>query len=40
MAQDLNPGGAVGNAGNATAEKGRQVVDHQAAVSSLRPQPR
>jgi creatinine amidohydrolase len=32
MAQDLNPGGAVGNAANATAEKGRQVVDHQAAA--------
>lgn len=32
MAQDLNPGGAVGNAALATAEKGRLVVDHQAAA--------
>jgi creatinine amidohydrolase len=29
-AQDLNPKGTVGNAGAATAEKGRAVVDHQA----------
>ena len=29
-AQDLNPHGAVGNAAAATAEKGKQVVDHQA----------
>jgi len=29
-AQDLNPHGVVGNAGAATAEKGRAVVDHQA----------
>ena len=31
-AQDLNPAGTVGNAGVATAEKGRAVVDHQAAA--------
>ena len=31
-AQDLNPGGTVGNAAAATAEKGRAVVDHQAAA--------
>jgi creatinine amidohydrolase len=30
-AQDLNPEGAVGNAAAATAEKGRAVVNHQAA---------
>jgi len=29
--QDLNPLGAMGNAANATAEKGRLVVEHQAA---------
>ena len=31
-AQDLNPKGALGNASLATAEKGRAVVDHQAAA--------
>jgi creatinine amidohydrolase len=31
-AQDLNPAGAVGNAARATAEKGKIVVDHQAAA--------
>ena len=31
-AQDLNPEGTVGNAALATAEKGRAVVDHQAAA--------
>ncbi len=31
-AQDLNPKGAVGNASLATAEKGRAVIDHQAAA--------
>ena len=31
-AQDLNPAGTVGNAAIATAEKGRAVVDHQAAA--------
>ena len=31
-AQDLNPAGTVGNASLATAEKGRAVVDHQAAA--------
>jgi creatinine amidohydrolase len=31
-AQDLNVKGAVGNAVNATSEKGRAVVDHQAAA--------
>jgi creatinine amidohydrolase len=29
-AQDLNPRGAVGNAGVASAEKGRAAIDHQA----------
>ncbi len=29
--QDLNPKGAVGNAANASAEKGRKSVDHAAA---------
>ncbi len=29
-AQDLNPRGAVGNAGDATAEKGKAVIEHQA----------
>lgn len=31
-AQDLNPAGTVGNASLATAEKGKAVVDHQAAA--------
>ncbi len=31
-AQDLNPDGTVGNAAAATAEKGKAVVDHQAAA--------
>jgi creatinine amidohydrolase len=31
-AQDLNPAGTVGNARIATAEKGKAVVDHQAAA--------
>ena len=31
-AQDLNTAGTVGNAGIATAEKGKAVVDHQAAA--------
>ena len=31
-AQDLNPHGTVGNAALATAEKGKAVVDHQAAA--------
>ncbi len=31
-AQDLNPAGTVGNAAIATAEKGKAVVDHQAAA--------
>lgn len=31
-AQDLNPAGTVGNAAAGTAEKGRAVVDHQAAA--------
>jgi creatinine amidohydrolase len=31
-AQDLNPKGAVGNATRATAERGRQMVDFQAAA--------
>jgi creatinine amidohydrolase len=31
-AQDLNPFGALGNAAAATAEKGRLVVEHQAAA--------
>lgn len=31
-AQDLNPAGVVGNAAAATAEKGRAVLDHQAAA--------
>jgi creatinine amidohydrolase len=31
-AQDLNPAGTVGNAALASAEKGRAVVDHQAAA--------
>ncbi|WP_421725812.1 creatininase family protein [Bauldia sp.] len=31
-AQDLNPHGTVGNAAAATAEKGKAVVDHQAAA--------
>ena len=30
MAKDLNPTGALGNAANATAEKGRQSLDHAA----------
>lgn len=30
-AQDLNPDGAVGDASNATADKGRQSIDHAAA---------
>ncbi|MCW5715940.1 MAG: creatininase family protein [Bauldia sp.] len=32
MAQDLNPLGALGNASNAAAEKGRLVIEHQAAA--------
>lgn len=31
MAQDLNPGGACGNAAAASAEKGRLLLDHLAA---------
>jgi creatinine amidohydrolase len=31
-AQDLNPAGTVGNASLATADKGKAVVDHQAAA--------
>lgn len=31
IAQDLNPDGAVGDASIATAEKGRQTAEHQAA---------
>jgi creatinine amidohydrolase len=31
-AQDLNPAGTVGNASLATAEKGKAVLDHQAAA--------
>ncbi len=31
-AQDLNPDGALGNAAAATADKGKAVVDHQAAA--------
>jgi len=31
MAQDLNPQGACGNAAAASAEKGRALLDHQAA---------
>jgi creatinine amidohydrolase len=31
-AQDLNPAGTVGNAALATAEKGKAVLDHQAAA--------
>ena len=31
-AQDLNPQGTVGNAAAATAERGKAVVDHQAAA--------
>ena len=31
-AQDLNPAGTVGNAALGTAEKGKAVVDHQAAA--------
>lgn len=31
IAQDLNPDGAVGNASIATAEKGKQTAEHQAA---------
>jgi creatinine amidohydrolase len=31
-AQDLNPLGALGNAAAATAEKGRRVIEHQAAA--------